>query len=330
VFVSPWRARAAVIAVVALFVIVISSVWRKQLEQAYEPWRIVHRLLSLIIVAFVLWHMVGVNYHMSVPAQRGVWIGMVALWVLTVAYVRIVKPIQMMQRPYHVTDVIEERGQSWTLVLEPDGHDGMDFMPGQFAWITIGEKPFHISEHPFSIASSAERPRNIEFTIRELGDFTSQIKYTEPGTEVYIDGPHSTFSIDRFEAPAYVFIAGGVGIVPIMSMLRTMADRGDDRPVLLMYGSLNWESIIYREELAELEGRMNLTVVHVLEKPAEEWEGESGYINADVLDRHMPGNRDAMQYFICGPIPMIEAVEKALGQLDVSMTRMHSELYEMA
>ncbi|VEI70401.1 Phthalate dioxygenase reductase [Serratia fonticola] len=64
-----------------------------------------------------------------------------------------------------------------------------------------------------------------------------------------------------------MLIAGGVGITPMISMIRTLADRGDRQPLMLIYGSKDWESVTFREELAALEQRVNLKVVHVLTQP---------------------------------------------------------------
>jgi len=147
---------------------------------------------------------------------------------------------------------------------------------------------------------------------------------------VYLDGPYGIFSIDRHVGPGYVFLAGGVGITPLMSQLRTMADRGDKRPVLLLYGNPAWDSITFREELGELQRRMNLQVVHVLEKPAADWQGEKGFITAGLLDRYLPANRQDLQYMMCGPLPMIVAVERALTKVGISLSKVHSERYEMA
>ena len=66
----------------------------------------------------------------------------------------------------------------------------------------------------------------------------------------------------------HVLIAGGIGITPMMSMIRTLADRGDARPVILLYGSKDWDSITFREELEALKARLNLTIVHVLAESA--------------------------------------------------------------
>jgi predicted ferric reductase len=125
----------------------------------------------------------------------------------------------------------------------------------------------------------------------------------------------------------YVFIAGGVGITPMMSMIRTLADRGDKRPVVLFYGSKDWESIIFREELEALKERLNLTLIHVLEQPPADWTGEKGFINAEVFKRHLPPPYADHEYFICGPNVMMDAIEKTLGELDVPLWQYHSERY---
>ena len=79
-----------------------------------------------------------------------------------------------------------------------------------------------------------------------------------------------------------VLIAGGIGVTPMMSIVRTFADKGDDRPLLLLYGSRTYEEITFREELEELTGRVQLKVVHVLRNPHEGWSGERGYVDVEI------------------------------------------------
>ena len=124
-------------------------------------------------------------------------------------------------------------------------------------------------------------------TIRNLGDFTSAIHKVPVGQRVYLDGPYGAFTIGN-PADMHVLIAGGIGITPMMSMIRTLADRRDPRPVTLLYGSKDWESIMYREELEALKGRLDLTIVHVLSDPPADWTGEQGRITAEVFRRHLP------------------------------------------
>lgn len=327
---APLRARAGTLALLGLIVLVGTSVWRLDLRMRYEPWRVVHFVLAVGIAALALYHILNVNWHTSVPRQRIFWIAWAIIWGGMALYVRVIKPWMMLQRPWRVREVRPERGATWSLILEPDGHEGFRFLPGQVAWLTIRRPAFSIRQHPFSLSSSAMARDHISFAIRELGDFTRTVGDIQPGERAYVDGPYGTFDLDQHTGPGYVFIAGGIGSAPIMSMLRTMADRGDQHSVIFFYGNRNWDCVTFREEIAELEGRLNLKVVHVLEEPAEGWEGETGYITRDVLDRHLPDNRLERVYFICGPIPMIVSVERSLRALGVPLSQIYSEHYEMA
>jgi predicted ferric reductase len=329
---APWRARMGVTAVLLLLILIALSLWRKRFKIEYNRWRIWHGILAIAAVALAMTHVVLARHYLNLPWKQVLWITYGVFWVGLLAYVRIIKPWQLLKRPYLVERVEQERGNAWTLILKPQAHTGMKFMPGQFAWLTAWQSPFADAEHPFSISSSANQTNELAFTIKELGDFTRTIKTMQSGQKVYVDGPFGAFSVDRhLHASQFVFIAGGVGITPFMSMLRTLADRGDKRPVLLIYANRDWESIIFREEIERLESRLNLSVVHVLEKPPAEWTGETGFVNASLLDRYLPKERgrNSFEVFICGPQPMMDAVETALTRIGVSVGDFHSERFSL-
>ena len=330
---APWRARAALISLLAMMVLIITSVWREAIKMRYDIWRWVHDAMTLVAVGLGLFHMFRVNYYMSLTYQRVLWLGLTAIWVGVILYIRLARPIIMVQRPYVVDQVKKEFGESWSLFVRPDGHPGFKFQAGQFAWITV-ESPFIFRENPFSFSSSSDRNDDlIGFTIKELGDFTSTIKDLKPGDPIYVDGPYGTFNLDEHYASRLVLIAGGIGSAPVMSILRTMRDRGRTDPVMFFYGKPTWDTIIFRDELETREKEMDcLTVVHVLERPPEDWQGESGFITAEILARHLPDDYKQWEYifFLCGPMPMIEAVEGALLDLDVRQKKIFSEKYEMA
>jgi predicted ferric reductase len=223
--------------------------------------------------------------------------------------------------------VRRERGDTSTLVMLPEGHPGLRFEPGQFGWLTVWGSPFKITGHPFSFSSSAEvSDGRIEMSIRNLGDFTSKVPDVPVGKRVYVDGPYGSFTVGN-PADMFVLIAGGVGITPMMSLLRTFADRGEKRPVIVLYGSKDWESITFREELEALKARIPLTIVHVLAEPSAEWTGERGFITADLLRRHLRRPYADHEYFICGPSAMMDAIETALGEMKVPISKYHSERY---
>ena len=324
---APWRARFAALSIYALIALVAMALWRAKLKLRYETWHLTHIVLALVAVAAGLLHMIGWGFYLVDPWKRALWIGLTMFWIGLLFYVRIVKPLFMLRRPYRVSEVRRERGDTSTLVMRPDGHPGFRFSPGQFGWLTVWGSPFRITAHPFSFSSSAEvADGRVEMTIRNLGDFTIAIPELPVGARVYIDGPYGVFTIGN-PADMHVLIAGGVGITPMTSMIRTLADRSDPRPVILLYGSKDWELITFREELETLKARLNLTVVHVLADPPPGWTGERGFITAEMFKRHLPPPYADHEYFICGPNVMMDAIEAALGEMQVPMSKYHSERY---
>ncbi len=329
---TPWRARFAVTSLLALSGLIVMALWRKPLKIEYTRWRIWHGVLATAAVAFAMLHVLGVNWYINEPWKRLLWAGYSIFFVGLLFYTRVWKPWQLLRTPYRVREVKAERGGSWSLVLEPDGHAGLQFHPGQFAWITAFNSPFKDAEHPFSFSSVPASDGSVRFTIKELGDFTQRIKELKPGDKVYVDGPYGAFSIDRHpDAKEFVFIAGGVGITPMVSMLHTLAQRNDQRPLLLIYGGRDLESLTLIEEIEELKNRLNLRVVYVLENPPPGWEGETGYITRKVLERWLPLERrkDRIEIFVCGPLPMMNSVEDSLAKMGFFSGDVHSERFDL-
>ncbi len=327
---APWRARFGVTGLVALLALVVSSVWRGGLHLPYEPWRIAHGVLAVVAVAFSLTHIELVGHYVDEPWKRGFWAVLTAALVALLAYVRIVKPLRLRRRPWRVAAVRRETGDTTTLALEPEGHGGLRFLPGQFAWLILGDSPFTVEQHPFSISSSAMKPERPELTIKALGDWTGRVPETPVGRRAYLEGPYGAFSFDRYPAPGYVFVAGGVGITPFVGMLRTLEDRGDTRPHRVVYATRRADDLILRAELDRLAaGPLDLRVTYVLSRPPERWTGETGRIDAERLRRAAVDELPDHVYFVCGPDPMMDTVERALLELGVPLDRVHSERFAL-
>jgi predicted ferric reductase len=116
-----------------------------------------------------------------------------AAFVALLVGVRLVKPRAMRARPWHLNRVDPERGETLTLTLSPPDGTGFRFDPGHVAWFGFGCSPFSLTLHPFSFSSSAERDK-VEIAVKALRDFTSRVHELDPGTTVYVDGPHCVFS----------------------------------------------------------------------------------------------------------------------------------------
>ena len=324
-----WTARFGQISIAALVAVVVTSVWRRRLRLRYEVWRVLHGLLAVTAVVAALVHIGRVGHYVDGPWKRALWIAMTAAFVGLLVNVYLIQPLRQRRRPWEVASVEPERGNAWTVTIRPVGHEGIRFTAGQFAWIRVNRSAFSVREHPFSFSSSADDVGSVSFTIAEAGDFTDTIGTLRPGDRVYLDGPYGVFGYERNEGPQFVFIAGGIGISPMLSMLHTLADRGDRRPCLLLYGNPTWDDVTAREDLESLSERLDLRVVHVLESAPADWTGETGFIDAEVIGRHVTDAPTRARYFVCGPPVMLESVEAALVSLGVPERHIDLELFDL-
>ena len=325
-----WASRAGMASIACLVAIVVTSVFRERLRLDYERWRMIHLLSGVAAIVFAQIHVSLAGLYTNTVWKHALWIVSAAAMVGLVLYLRLIKPAWQRNYRWEVSEVRALPGDTFCLSLKPVDHEGLRFLPGQFAWIKLAHSPYTLEEHPFSFSSSAERPDHLEFGIKALGDFSGRLDDIPAGTRAYLDGPHGAFSIDRYPAVGYVFISGGVGITPILSFLNTMADRRDPRPVLLIHADNRLEEIAYREEISALEKRLTLDVIYVLEDPPEGWDGESGFVTAELLERAVPEEAFMRRFFLCGPPPMTDAVFSALVEKGVDRRHVHMEVFKLA
>ncbi len=323
------RTLGLVPALGALILLVVLSLWRKASGLVYEWWRLIHGLLAFFLLFVGLVHTLQVGHHTQ-PVWSTAWVVLLAGTALgAVLYTRLYKPWRLSHFPYRVAEVVPERGETTTLVIEPIGHRGMRFDAGQYVWLTLGDTPFRLQQHPFSLSSSAEEPKRLTLTAKALGDFTGTWPEVEPGTRAFLEGPYGAFTLDRRVEHGVVLLAGGVGITPMMSILRTLAARGDRRRVILLYANPRWEEVLFREEIEALREPLDLEVVHILEEPPDAWEGEVGLLTPEVLERHLPAEEARHDYYICGPKPMMDLVESQLVRRDIPLRQIRSERFEI-
>jgi len=322
--------RAITLSLVTLGIVVLvaTSLWREFFKLSYEAWRALHGGLTLGIIFFSLGHVVMVDHYGEAFWKKAAFSLFTGAAMYLVVHSRVVRPWLMKRKPYTIIEVREEPNDATTLVLEPVGHQGMQHRAGQFLWITVGKSPFSLQQHPYSIASSPLSDK-IQLTIKDLGDFSGSVRAIAPGTQAWLEGPYGSFYHDSDEAKGAVLVAGGVGITPVMSMLRFARDRGDTRPYFLFYGNTAWGDVIFREEIEAIQTKINLKVVHSLTDPPAGWTGETGYLDKDVLDRHLPKDLENCAYFICGPRPLLDLVERDLRARRIPATAIHTERFDM-
>jgi 3-phenylpropionate/trans-cinnamate dioxygenase ferredoxin reductase subunit len=326
---APRPVWAATTSTLALLVLIALGLRRRRRQPRYEGWRLAHISLAAVTLVAAGLHVWWLGHLVHRPAMRFTYALLAE--VATIIAIRrwIWLPLRARTRSYVVDSVRPVSGNAVTVAVRAHGHQGLPFVAGQFAWLKIGSSPFVFEEHPFTIASTAERPHLKEFTIKGLGDFSELLIGLRPGRKVYLDGPYGQFTIDGVSSAGFVFIAGGVGITPMMSILRTLADRGDRSHHELVVAARNVEDLMMRDEIKQLSERLDLRVTEVVQSPPPGWTGESGFVGTDLLDRVLPRRARHHDYYLCGPPPMVVAVGRQLRERGIAARRIHTEQFEV-
>lgn len=325
-------ARSGAIALWSLVLLLATTLLRERLRISYEWWRTLHVVLAVLATGTLAAHIAGVGNYSGTAAMRTMLGAYLVAGAAILLQYRVVRPVLLHRRPWRVEANVDEGASTRTLRVRPVGHYGFPFDPGQFAWLVTGRSPFSRQQHPITIASSAERgdTGEIELSIKALGDWsTDTVPDIAPGTTVWIDGPFGAFTTERKAAQGFVFIAGGIGITPIRSMLLTMRDRGDRRHAVLLYATHDRSRTPFRKELESAGDKLNLDIIEVLEEPPDDWTGETGFIDDGILDRHLPPHFRRYHFFTCGPARMMNSVEAMLRSRGVPPGAIHSERFDM-
>ncbi len=327
-FLDP-RLLSGVAAWVLLIVLMLASLLRDRLRLRYELWRVTHGVGALLIAGLGAYHAVSVGRYTRADAVlAGFWLVLVAAAVLSLLYVYVFVPLVQLGRPWRVASVRSVGDRLWEVVLEPAAVFVQRLTAGQFFWLTLDRSPFSITEHPFSVTSSAAELPRLSFLIKESGDATNRIGALPIGAVAYVHGPRGNFTLAGRDGAGICLIAGGVGFAPILGILRQLHADGDPRPIRLLVGNRHAGQIVYGEEIAAMASRLDLVVRNVVAEPPSGWTEGIGVITAREVTALLPADeRSQWLYFVCGPPAMMDAIERILLDLGVPARAIVSERF---
>jgi ferredoxin-NADP reductase len=308
------------------------SSFQRNFNIRFEKWRLGHDILGPLIIVTAFTHSWVVGDDLETGSMKTVWIVGLLLAVSLFLYHRILRPRRLRKRAYRVIDVRPEAEDVWTVKMSrPEGAALYDHLPGQFHFVTFyRDRGLPVEEHHWTISSSPTETGYVCSTIKAVGDFTSTIGETKPGDTAAVHGAFGRFSyVLHPEDRDLVLLAGGIGITPLMSMLRHMRDTGDSRSVLLLYANRNQGRIVFRKELSEIEAgeHPRLNVTHVLSRPDEGWQGETGHVDREKIEKACGKEMHKKVFYVCGPPPMLKGILAALKELGVPDKRIRVEIF---
>jgi predicted ferric reductase len=329
----PWVILIAKAALVLLLIQGIISLYRLAIGLEFQTWRTAHDIIAPVILGVGGIHGLIIGEDLKSAPMRILFSLLATVAAAGLVSTRILGPRRRRARARSVSEVTQETHNVWTVkIAPPAGGKRLEYLPGQFHFLTLyraGGLP--VEEHPFTISSSPSQEGFVTSTIKESGDYTSTIGKTKPGDHAAIEGPFGRFSyVLHPEENDLVLIAGGIGITPLMSMIRHMRDTGAAKNVLLLYANRAESDIVFRKELDAIRagGKPRLTVVHVLDKGGPEWKGEGGRVDEERI-RRVCGDLSGKAFYLCGPPPMMAGIRRTLVELGVPCSRIHYEFFSL-
>jgi len=328
-----WRVRwpiwAGRLALLLLFAHVAMALCRRVMRLRYETWRRVHNGTAFLVLGLPFLHSLARGHDFESKTAKLVWTSLPLIALSAWFYGRVVRKWFLKRKSYRIVSIASEAPRVWTLTLESPRNRRLDYAPGQFQFLRPHTSLILAEEHPFSIASSPSSDGRISLTIKECGDFTSTISRLKSGDLAAVHGPFGRFShAFHPNGDNLVFVAAGIGITPLMSMLRYMRDRAEPRRVLLIYANRCIADIVFRKELELIEssGFPALKTFYILSQPPADWAGPTGRLDTDYLRSLCDGFSDKTFYICCPPL-MASALVHGLRKAGVGPERIHADYF---
>ena len=309
-------------------VLAATAQWRARLHWAYHQWLRFHRWGAPLFLSFITVHVLFVSETYASGPPRVAVLLIAGLLVLMLSKHRL-RMFFLKRNPYYVRKVVKVSQDAFAIDIAPSDGD-LDYLPGQFAFITPVSRKASQEEHPFTICSTPSQPGSLQFIIRSLGDWTSTIKRLDPDDRVFVDGPYGRFShLILPDDAAIIMIAGGIGITPMLSMLRYMADVKDRRPILLIWSNRGPETVVFAEEIETLQQNLQqFEIIKIMTRAPQEGRYPAR-LNRQRLARLLQGWSRQTDIFLCGPPGMVRDMGRALQQMGFSPARVYKETFQL-
>ena len=338
---SPSTGWATPLGVIALLLVTVAIGLTLYAHLGHEMFVYVQRSLGLIFLV-ASFHVFLTPGAKATSAPLTIYLGaIVALAVLAFAYRSLFGDVLVRRREFRVANVRQLDPQVEEITMIPVDRR-LDFLPGQFVFVTFYSGDFSAQFHPFSVTPEGEsaiislRPgdirnqfhpfsitsgageRELRVAVKAVGDYTTAMRRLDRNAVARVEGPYGSFSYLKVSRPQQIWIAGGIGITPFLSMARSLG--GDRFEVDLYYGAKSLESAYFLDELLLISEKNDR--LRIIPFP----EDKLGVLTADYVDGTTKdlANKDIL---ICGPPVMIDALTSQFVEKGVPRTNIHFEKF---
>jgi predicted ferric reductase len=302
---------------------------QKRKAGSYNVQVFIHNI-TFAATAVIFVH-VMLSYSAQDPLVMAVYILYFGIAAYSYLYHKVISRYILIRR-YTISETVKESPSVVTLKLRSEGGKTLRHRPGQFGFIRLfGDKAVTSEEHPFSI-SSAPGNETVDMTIKSSGDWTLKVLDITPGTRAMLDAPYGRFDPTLFDCSGgAALIAGGIGITPVLSILRHYEKNVPPYKILIFWAVNKEQELIRRAEIEAIEAKVKgFRFIPVVADKS--FAGETGYLNERIIAKYIDGeglDAHKLKFFFCGPPPMWPGVNRALKSMSIKKKMIHRENFSL-
>jgi len=305
--------------IAGLFVMIITLAITFYTKLKYQVWKFTHKFLGLaFILAFLHTFLSKGDLVANLPLRAYLFVlGILAI--MTYFYRTLFADYLVRVFDYKIKSITPYPDKIWEIEFEAVNRV-LNFIPGQFSFIKFYSAGSTKELHPFSFSSASGNP--LKMAIKELGDFTSKMRSLKVGDLAKIEAPFGAFNFKNFEIKNQVWIAGGIGITPFLSMMRSLTEKEKDYKIDLYYSVKDKSYLAFDEEIKKIsETYKNLNIILWIA-------GEKGFLNFDAIKFNTPDIKER-DILICGPASMMAGLKNQFIQQGINKKQIHTEEFSM-
>ncbi|MBI2053833.1 MAG: ferric reductase-like transmembrane domain-containing protein [Candidatus Staskawiczbacteria bacterium] len=305
---------------VALVLMTILLVMTFYLRPRYDIWKITHKFLSLAFV-FAFLHLIYIKSDVYYnPFLRAYMILISFLGMAAIIYQQFLRKIFVKSFQYRVVLAKPVNPVVTELVLSPI-KEKITHIAGQFIYLKFDNPKIGKEQHPFTIASSPNE-KNLKIAVKKLGDYTEKLPLLKNQDAVFIEGPYGRFSYLLYPEKNQVWIAGGIGITPFLSMARDLNVKNLDYSIDLFYSVKDEKEAVFIDELYDI------SLKNPRFKARQFISQTQGLLTAESVQK-ISGQVSGKEIFICGPASMMESLRRQFLAMGVKNNKIHTEEFAL-
>ncbi|HEY4479202.1 MAG TPA: ferric reductase-like transmembrane domain-containing protein [Candidatus Paceibacterota bacterium] len=307
-----------IIALIGLVVLILITLFAKF---KYEVLFTLHKFLGLVFVFASVHMLLAPGDLRSNPPLAAYMSLLMAAGIVAFFYRTLLGHFAVSRFSYRVVGAREVGDDVLEIEMEPVG-EKIPYRAGQFIFINYVSDTVNTEAHPFSLSSGAEEA-NVKVAIKNLGDYTKGLFQLEKGSTAEIEGPFGRFFYEYESIRDKVWIAGGIGVTPFLSMARTMRSKMENEYRVFFFYSVKKKSeFVFLDELIAISKvcKWFIFIPYCTD--------QSGFLTAQIIDKMTRGVRKK-DIYICGPLSMMKALGSQFIKLRVPKRHIHMEQFKL-